>query len=97
MNIIIKFVEAKNIKHVVYNVGFDKMNLTKTRMIKEIIYQTGARMSRVSSSDNRTYEVDFSRLHEEFDIEQEMSLRDGIMEICDAIIKNSIDTNTGNY
>ena len=96
VQIIIKFLESDT-NYSVYNVGFDSMNLTKNDMICELSKQMKFKEEKIQSDDDRSYNVDFSRLHSEFDIKQIYTLEKGISQVLTAIISKQIDLNCGNY
>ena len=96
VQIIMKILESDT-KHSVYNCGFNEMNLTKASIVTKVTDQTDAKMELIQSTDNRTYEVDFSRLHSEFDIKQIFTLEKGIAQIIAAIKSDKVDLDCGNY
>jgi len=96
VQIIIKFLESDT-NYSVYNVGFDSMNLTKKDMTYEISKQMKFKEEQIQSNDNRSYNVDFSRLHSEFDIKQIYTLEKGIAQVLSAIISKQVDLNCGNW
>lgn len=94
---IIKQIALSNTKYQVYNCGFDKMNHTKKEMVDIVSELTGASMELVESTDKRTYKVDFSRLHDEFDIPHSFNLRYGLKDLLDQIKKFDLPMECGNY
>lgn len=82
--------------HQVYNVGFAKMNLTKEEMANTIKRITGAEIKEIKSNDSRTYKVDFSRLHNEFIINQIVNLEGGMEDLLDKTKSKNLPLNCGN-
>lgn len=95
VQIIIKFLEYDT-NYSVYNVGFDSMNLTKKDMIHELSKHMKFEEEQIQSTDNRSYNVDFSRLHSEFDIKQIYTLKRGISQVLSAITLKQVDLNCSN-
>ncbi len=96
-NIIQAVLETDRPKHRIYNVGFSSLNITKAEMIEYVKNQIFCDVEVVKNNDNRSYKVDFSRLHEEFDLIQHYGLERGVDEVVSALNSDELDLSCGNY
>ena len=96
--------EKKITSYEVFNVGNDKNNFTKKKIVEKILdYSPGSKVTFTDKkSDPRNYRVDFSKIKECLNFETKYSVNTGIEEIIDYLknnlnIENFDNQKFGNY
>ncbi len=85
--------EKKITSYEVFNVGNDKNNFTKKKIVEKILdYSPGSKVTFTDKkSDPRNYRVDFSKIKECLNFETKYSVNTGIEEIIDYLKKNNLN------
>jgi nucleoside-diphosphate-sugar epimerase len=95
--IIKTLLESAKPNYQVYNIGYDELNHTKEEMANAVSEVVKSEVKEIESTDVRTYKVDFTRLHDEFELREPVTMKQGLVHLYNEIQARDLPLDCGNF